>query len=540
MHKAQRKYDTQYNVVNTRVTEIRALSLQKEELIHEVATVNHPYEVSLATLKRHVQRLAESGRPGGNGEFEKNARKGLEIEKKKCEEAEARIKARIKAVVKNIEKAQKSEQRERKKLDELHGKLAEAKTQTIPPKFLIEYFYPPTISIFTLATSTLILLAGLRSSAMPSTTVTSTMRELAWNVEFTVGQEEDPSPFAGIYQVPGSELVTFRNVCDELRLCFEFPNNIAREESSVNSGNENNNNNNKQSSIDNDDPLASLAFGLTRPLNLQQVQGLSFVTGNLLDKPVPTLPLQQDLKQRNVLIYHLVSHKNCALPANSPLDTQLEKGCAQELSEPVRRFNPRYLQPNKTLCDPALEHMPLRGRGQPCSPTNRPAPGSPRKQSLDNINDTEFDNMLAPQDIDYNEAKRYSTEFRSSCLTRGTCCVVSGEGEATFSPKGDFLLKSDPRDPGRTGSPSKRPWLVPPNQNQAGAVSGPDNLEEADAALRTNEAEYKGRRLEECQEDMGDMQDSYMTPTNSREFLEGVNRRLQRFKDRQHARGILE
>ncbi|KAI0532805.1 hypothetical protein GGR58DRAFT_148840 [Xylaria digitata] len=129
MHKAQRKYDTQSNVVNARVTEIRALCLQKEELMREAATINHPYEVSLATIERHEQRLAESGRPGGNGEFEKNARKGLEMEKKKCEEAEDRIKARIKAVAKNIEKAQRSEQKAREKLDELHDKLVEAKTQ---------------------------------------------------------------------------------------------------------------------------------------------------------------------------------------------------------------------------------------------------------------------------------------------------------------------------------------------------------------------------------------------------------------------------
>ncbi|KAJ8131671.1 hypothetical protein O1611_g1954 [Lasiodiplodia mahajangana] len=503
---------------------------------------------------------------------------------------------------------------------------------------------------------------------MSGTTVTNTMRELAWNVEFTIGQEEDPTPFAGIYQVPDSDLVTFRNVCDELRLCFEFPSNVAREEIS--------NNTNEQTSIDTDDPLASVAFALTKPLDLQEVQGLSFVTGDLLDKPVPTLPPLPDFKQRNVLIYHLVSHKACELPADSPLNTHFEKGCAREFFEPVRRFNPRYLPPNETHPDPALGYMPLRERKQP---------GSPNSQSLDNANDAELDDMLAPRDIEYDEAKRYSTEFRSSCLRRGTCCVVSGEGavwwcpgspvgpgveachivpqihyylypsgrsdddfialtqhkyrlrkawentwnprkngillmkhlhtffdarlfsihpetlrirvfapydalvrfngqkalvpleidrkalryhyemscienigaaspclstclyttspsisrrpgngpeiDSTLRPKTDFLPTPDLEDMGNTGSPSKRPRPASPRPSQPGDASRQHNLEEADAALWTGEAEYKRRRLEERhindqnspQWYQEDMQDSYITPGNSREFLADVN-----------------
>lgn len=36
--------------------------------------------------------------------------------------------------------------------------------------------------------------------------------------------EEDPGAFAGIFQVSGSDLIAFRDVCDKLRLCFELPN----------------------------------------------------------------------------------------------------------------------------------------------------------------------------------------------------------------------------------------------------------------------------------------------------------------------------
>ncbi|KAM0293761.1 hypothetical protein ACHAPM_011483 [Fusarium culmorum] len=66
---------------------------------------------------------------------------------------------------------------------------------------------------------------------MSNAAVTPSMRAVAWNVHFTIGEDEDPGAFAGVYQVPGSNLVTFRNVCDELRLCFECPYDISNNES---------------------------------------------------------------------------------------------------------------------------------------------------------------------------------------------------------------------------------------------------------------------------------------------------------------------
>ncbi|RSL98614.1 hypothetical protein CDV31_012516 [Fusarium ambrosium] len=82
---------------------------------------------------------------------------------------------------------------------------------------------------------------------MSSAAVTPSMRAVGWNVHFTIGREEDPGAFAGIYQAAGSDLVTFRNVCDELRLCFEFPSDAARSENDHD---------------DNDNPWASIAFAL--------------------------------------------------------------------------------------------------------------------------------------------------------------------------------------------------------------------------------------------------------------------------------------
>ncbi|KAI3340139.1 hypothetical protein F4824DRAFT_436017 [Ustulina deusta] len=247
---------------------------------------------------------------------------------------------------------------------------------------------------------------------MSSAAITPSMRAVGWNVYFTIGQGEDPSAFAGIYQVAGSDLVTFRHVCDELRLCFEFP------------------------TDDNNDPWASIAFALSDHPDFPSLSSpcTSFVTAELLDQPVPSLPPSRP-KEQNVLKYHLICHRHCDLPSNSPLDTHLQARCAQHLPNPVRRRDPRYLPPNKTPSDPRLTIMPLRRKlkARSQSPPKRSASGSisPPKDGLADADDDELDSMLAPasMNIDVNEARRIINDFRSSCINRATCCAVSGEGE---------------------------------------------------------------------------------------------------------------
>lgn len=144
---------------------------------------------------------------------------------------------------------------------------------------------------------------------MSGAAVTPSMRAVGWNVHFTIGQEEDPGAFAGIYQATGSDLVTFRHVCDELRLCFEFPSDVARSE--IDDGN--------------DDPWASIGFALADHPAFPSSPPLcpSFVTDKHLDQPVPSLPPLRP-KEQNILKYHLVCHKRCDLPSSSPLDTHLQ------------------------------------------------------------------------------------------------------------------------------------------------------------------------------------------------------------------------
>ncbi|KAI0433447.1 hypothetical protein F5Y09DRAFT_73915 [Xylaria sp. FL1042] len=259
---------------------------------------------------------------------------------------------------------------------------------------------------------------------MSSAAITPSMRAVGWNVHFTIGQEEDPGAFAGIYQAAGSDLVTFRHVCDELRLCFEFPNDAVRSESG------------EDNDDDNNDLWAGIAFALADHPGLPSSSPLcpSFVAGELLDQPVPSVAPSRP-KEQNVVKYHVIYHKHCHLPFNSPLDTHLRARCAQNLPNPVRRRDPRYLPPNKTPSDPRLTLMPLRRKIQARSqsPPKRSASGSvsPRKSGSDGADNNELDSMLAPtgMDIDVNEAKRVINDFRSSCLNRATCCAVSGEGE---------------------------------------------------------------------------------------------------------------
>ncbi|KAH6872056.1 hypothetical protein B0T10DRAFT_449948 [Thelonectria olida] len=252
---------------------------------------------------------------------------------------------------------------------------------------------------------------------MSSAAITPSMRAVGWNVHFTIGQEEDPGAFAGIYQVPGSNLLTFRQVCDELSLCFEFPDEEACGGSDHN---------------DHNDPWANVAFALA---DGSDVSGRpSLVTEHNLHQPIPSLP-PLGPKEQNVLRYHIVRHGNCQLPSSPRLEAHLQAKCAHHLPDPVRRRDPRYLPPNKNPSDSRLNIMPLRRKlkARTQSPPKRSASGSvsPRKDGPDDMDDDEFDNMLAPASmkVDLEEAKRVTNEFRSSCLNRATCCAVSGEGE---------------------------------------------------------------------------------------------------------------
>ncbi|KAG5931308.1 hypothetical protein E4U59_000425 [Claviceps monticola] len=245
---------------------------------------------------------------------------------------------------------------------------------------------------------------------MPNAAITPSMRAVAWNVHFTIGGNVDPVTFAGIYQVPGSNLVTFRDVCDELRLCFECPYD--------------------GSQSDNEVPWDNVAFAISDIGSASVDAGLSLVTKEAFDQAVPSLVPSRP-KEQNVLTYHIYYHAKCSQPPGSPLESHLQAKCAGHISNPTRRRDPRYLPPNKSPSDPKLTVMPLRKKlkARFVSPGKRSASGStsPTKELEEG-----FGNLLVYEDlqIDLDEARKTTNEFRSSCLNRATCCAVSGEGES--------------------------------------------------------------------------------------------------------------
>ncbi|GAP85245.2 hypothetical protein SAMD00023353_1002810 [Rosellinia necatrix] len=77
--------------------------------------------------------------------------------------------------------------------------------------------------------------------------------------------------------------------------------------------------------------------------------------------------------------------------------------------------------------------MPLRQKPKTASPSERSESRSvsPRRESLDDDNETKFEDMLAPISVDETEARKLMDSFRSSCLRRrATYCAVSREGKA--------------------------------------------------------------------------------------------------------------
>lgn len=102
-------------------------------------------------------------------------------------------------------------------------------------------------------------------------------------------------------------------------------------------------------------------------------------------------------------------------------------GCAQHLPEPSRRYDPRYLMPNKGSSDSKIAGKMLKA----CSPKRSRSGFYSPTRDLDD-NDIEGIDMLAPKNLEINEeaAKRTQDNFRHNCLLRGNSCAVSHQGES--------------------------------------------------------------------------------------------------------------
>ncbi|KAH7189784.1 hypothetical protein BKA60DRAFT_586791 [Fusarium oxysporum] len=152
------------------------------------------------------------------------------------------------------------------------------------------------------------------TAEMANTSVTPGMRAAGWNVVFSVGNTSHK--FAGIYQVRGSNLVTFRNVIDELRLCFEFDLRTENDSGNAKDGED------TDSTQDSWDDVTFALLG--RPGALGSAGPTpTFIQKDDRDQPVLSLPPRAP-KQPVITRYHLIRHKTCSLGADKSLAEHLK------------------------------------------------------------------------------------------------------------------------------------------------------------------------------------------------------------------------
>lgn len=133
------------------------------------------------------------------------------------------------------------------------------------------------------------------------------MRTLGWNIELLATRGD--ILFAGTFQPNQNAFMTFRDIVDEMRLCFEIPHD---ERDSIS----------WTSSANIWDDVAFEAVGLTNiPDDHPSIP--SFVHSENLDRPVPVLSqgTSQVPDDRPVVQYRVFIHRECTLSTDHPLDS---------------------------------------------------------------------------------------------------------------------------------------------------------------------------------------------------------------------------
>ncbi|RSL78706.1 hypothetical protein CDV31_017254, partial [Fusarium ambrosium] len=117
-------------------------------------------------------------------------------------------------------------------------------------------------------------------------------------------------------------------------------------------------------------------------------------------------------EDRAILQYRVFMHHDCGLSIDQPSKCHFKAGCAQRISKPVRRLEPRYLPPKKASTDRRYAAYPLR-------------------KTTDQA-DEDFANMVAPPECNISDerAKMTMANFRNSCLTSTKQCAVTGMGRS--------------------------------------------------------------------------------------------------------------
>lgn len=130
------------------------------------------------------------------------------------------------------------------------------------------------------------------------------MRTQGWNTEFLATPNH--LVFAGLYQHHEHVFTTFRDILDEMRLCFEIPYDDERLR---------------------EDDWEHVAFGLvTAPVGDGGGGMPCVVEGRGLDMLVPSLPgyLEASFEDRAVAQYCVFEHRNCSLNTHTTLKSHIQ------------------------------------------------------------------------------------------------------------------------------------------------------------------------------------------------------------------------
>lgn len=183
--------------------------------------------------------------------------------------------------------------------------------------------------------------------------VMDAMRAAGWNVHLVATSSH--VCFAGLLQSSrgseASKCLTFRDVRNELRLCFDIPTE--------------------------DGPWNNLGFAYEGLLDSasrvenggedssESINNPQLVSHDGLDQPLcgPPLAWSPESEYRPAVRYRLVQHRRpCRSSADKPLAFHIKAGCTNHIAHPVPRREPRYLPPKKSTTDPRVSYMPFRKR----------------------------------------------------------------------------------------------------------------------------------------------------------------------------------
>ncbi|KAM3504861.1 hypothetical protein MY11210_008199 [Beauveria gryllotalpidicola] len=273
---------------------------------------------------------------------------------------------------------------------------------------------------------------------MSGAAITPQFRALGWNVHILCGPESDR--FAGLFHPPGSSSLTYRDVVNELRLCFNIP---------ISSGAEGD---------ESADTWADIAFGFgyggsaggnLQPLeddaSTTAISSPRMISGQYLDGFVstPSCDSSSDIAPPPIVRLHVVRHAECGIGPMEPLTAHLRVGCAKHIPYPSLRRDERYLPPNKASGDPRFARLPYRKTTSPTGGSQSP-PKLSASGSVSPTKDSRPDNeagaaedvtgMVAPPtfDIPLEQARQTMAAFRTSCLAASTKCAVTGKGRSWY------------------------------------------------------------------------------------------------------------